>query len=49
MVNKIIGPHQFDQPTIERHIDCLLTVLQAMVNNTQQRIGEMDILTSEKK
>ncbi|MBD2816425.1 amino acid adenylation domain-containing protein, partial [Xenorhabdus sp. Flor] len=39
----------FDQSTIERHIDYLLTVLQAMVNNPQQRIGEMDILTTEEQ
>ncbi|WP_340617127.1 condensation domain-containing protein [Xenorhabdus entomophaga] len=39
------APALFDQPTIERHVDCLLTVLQAMVANPQQRIGEIDILT----
>ncbi|WP_038264308.1 AMP-binding protein, partial [Xenorhabdus cabanillasii] len=35
----------FDQTTMERHIDYLHTVLQAMVANAQQRIGEIDILT----
>ncbi|ERT10616.1 hypothetical protein O185_23835 [Photorhabdus temperata J3] len=34
----------FDHPTIERHIGYLHTVLQAMVANVQQRIGEIDIL-----
>nr|WP_324251528.1 non-ribosomal peptide synthase/polyketide synthase [Photorhabdus thracensis] len=34
----------FDQPTIERHIGYLHTVLQAMAANVQQRIGEIDIL-----
>ncbi|QTL38237.1 amino acid adenylation domain-containing protein [Xenorhabdus budapestensis] len=36
----------FDQSTIERHIDYLLTVLQTMVDNPQQRIREIDILIS---
>ncbi|WP_274725535.1 condensation domain-containing protein [Xenorhabdus bovienii] len=36
----------FDRLTMERHLDYLLTVLQAMVANPQQRIGEIDILTS---
>ncbi|MBC8943728.1 Amino acid adenylation [Xenorhabdus indica] len=31
----------FDQSTIERHIDYLLTVLQIMVDNPQQRIREI--------
>ncbi|OHV53272.1 non-ribosomal peptide synthetase [Photorhabdus temperata] len=34
----------FDQPTIERHVGYLCAVLQAMVTNVQQRIGEIDIL-----
>ncbi|MCT8343393.1 non-ribosomal peptide synthase/polyketide synthase [Photorhabdus kleinii] len=34
----------FDRPTIERHRDYLQTVLQAMVANAQQKVGEMDIL-----
>ncbi|WP_387468426.1 amino acid adenylation domain-containing protein, partial [Photorhabdus sp. RM323S] len=34
----------FDQPTIERHRGYLQTVLQAMVANDQQKVGEMDIL-----
>ncbi|WP_387468320.1 amino acid adenylation domain-containing protein, partial [Photorhabdus sp. RM323S] len=34
----------FDRPTIERHRGYLQTVLQAMVANAQQKVGEMDIL-----
>ncbi|WP_262947602.1 non-ribosomal peptide synthase/polyketide synthase [Xenorhabdus indica] len=39
----------FDQSTIERHIDHFLIVLQAMVNDSQKRIGEMDILRTAKQ
>ncbi|MBE8597834.1 non-ribosomal peptide synthase/polyketide synthase [Xenorhabdus sp. BG5] len=35
----------FDQPTIERHIGYLHTVLQAMVADHQQRITEINILS----
>ncbi|MBD2816909.1 hypothetical protein ID850_19815, partial [Xenorhabdus sp. Flor] len=35
----------FDQPTIERHIGYLHTVLQAMVADHQQRIREINILS----
>ncbi|KER04351.1 photoditritide non-ribosomal peptide synthetase [Photorhabdus temperata] len=35
----------FDQQTIERYVGYLHTVLQAMVDDSQQRIGEIDILT----
>ncbi|NHB98447.1 non-ribosomal peptide synthetase, partial [Photorhabdus stackebrandtii] len=34
----------FDQSTIERHIGYLHMVLQAMIADVQQRIGEIDIL-----
>ncbi|WP_340622199.1 non-ribosomal peptide synthetase [Xenorhabdus siamensis] len=36
----------FDQPTIERHIGYLHTVLQAMVADHQQRVTEINILSS---
>ncbi|WP_323866494.1 condensation domain-containing protein, partial [Xenorhabdus cabanillasii] len=39
----------FDQTTMERHIGYLRTVLQVMVANHQQRIGEIDILTSAER
>ncbi|MBS9444487.1 non-ribosomal peptide synthetase, partial [Photorhabdus heterorhabditis] len=35
----------FDQPTIERQVGYLHTVLQAMVAHAQQRIGEINILS----
>ncbi|ERT10192.1 non-ribosomal peptide synthetase, partial [Photorhabdus temperata] len=35
----------FDQPTIERYVGYLRTVLQAMVVDPQQPVGEIDILT----
>ncbi|MDB6375150.1 amino acid adenylation domain-containing protein, partial [Photorhabdus bodei] len=35
----------FDQSTIERHAGYLHTALQAMVTHSQQRIGEIDILS----
>nr|WP_319925023.1 non-ribosomal peptide synthetase [Xenorhabdus sp. Reich] len=34
----------FDKPTIERHINYLHKVLQAMVGSSQRRLGEIDIL-----
>ncbi|PQQ33035.1 non-ribosomal peptide synthetase [Photorhabdus luminescens] len=35
----------FDQPTIERQVGYLHTVLRAMVANSQQPVGKIDILT----
>ncbi|MBD2816898.1 non-ribosomal peptide synthetase, partial [Xenorhabdus sp. Flor] len=35
----------FDQPTIERHIGYLHTVLQAMVADHQQPVGKIDLLS----
>ncbi|KOY61429.1 hypothetical protein AM629_13925 [Photorhabdus heterorhabditis] len=39
----------FDQQTIERHLGYLYTVLQEMVTNPQQSVGEIDILTSAER
>ncbi|MBD2813407.1 amino acid adenylation domain-containing protein, partial [Xenorhabdus sp. Flor] len=39
----------FNQPTVERHIGYLHTVLQAMVTDYQQQIGKIDILSSAER